>query len=191
MLFRSSQDKYISCQELKIKHDKMFEDCYAKAEIIEDITNIFNLLEKTNTNFIIKPEDKSCFYPVITDFLFDTFTLEYSSEIKKTFIDALTPKFHLESMKNDIADMPNGFILYSKVDFIKQVSRIKNRLYLLHEYARKFRCDLDIMRELYKELLYWDVKSHPTALKSKKFSIKDVEPREYILSQSKFVVDFS
>lgn len=186
-----SQDKYISCQELKIRHDEMFENCYAKAEIIDDITHILSLLEETNTNFIIKPDEKYSFYPIITDFLLDTITLEYSLEIQKTLIDALTPKFHLESMKNDIADMPNSFILYSKVDFIKQVGRPKSRLYLLHEYARKFKCDLDIMRELYKELLYWDTNNHPTALKSKKFNIKDVKPSKFILSQSRFVIDFS
>lgn len=183
-----SQNKYINCQELKRRHDEMFENCYAKADMLEDITNILRLLKKTNTNFILEYKEQA-FYPVITDFLVDTFTIEYGSEINKTIVDALTPKFDLLLMKNDITDISN-YIFYSKVHFIKQIGRKKNRLYLLHEYARKLSCDLEIMKELYKELLYWNTKDHPTALNSKKFNIDDIEPLKYILSQSKFVIDF-
>ena len=185
-----NQPNYIACKKLKKVHDTMFENCYSKSMVLEDIEFIFYLLEQTNTNFIIQLDDGSTFYPLITDFLVDTFTLEYSFELNKDLVDIIKPKFDSFSIKIDILET-SGYIFYSKVDFIKQIGRKKINLFILHEYARSFNCDLSTMRELYKELLYLNAKDHPTALTSKKFNIKDVRRREFILTQSKFVLDFS
>lgn len=179
-------DKYNKNTVLKQEHTDRFDNCYYKATVLEDMKYIFKLLKKINANFINILDDGYSFYPIITDFLVDTLSLEYSYELNKLMVKNLARDFDSLSIKKDILRTSNA-ILFSQVEFTKKVQRKRINLYILHEYARKFNCDISLMRELQMELLYWDAKDHPRALKSSRFNIQGIKARNFILTQCKFI----
>ena len=182
----TATNKYNRLESLKKVHTDRFNNCRYKAEVTDDMIKIFALLKEINANYIHTLDDGYAFYPIITDFLVDTLTLEYSYEFNELMVKSLARDFHSLSMKKAILRNLN-IIFFSQVEFTKKVQKKSANLYILHEYARKFNCDVTLMRKLQMELLYWDIKEHSRALQSKRFDIQRIKPRNFILSQCKFI----
>ncbi len=148
------------------------------------------VLGKVECNFVIKFDGNHSFYPLISDMLIDTVSFVYGNSLNRGLVDLIKPEINLLSICIDVIQT-SGYKFLSKISFINHIGRKRSRLYILHEYTRMFKCDLSTMRELYKEILYVNPKDHPTALKSDKPFMRDITPREVILSNSKMVIDFA
>ena len=166
----------------------MFEHCYDKLETEEGL-HILKLLKKLDVNFIIKFDDGYAFYPLIADMLIDTISLNIGNELNKGLVNLIKPKITLHQIAIDVLQT-SGFKFLSKILFIKDIGRKNNHVYLLHAYTKQFDCDLSIMRQLYLEILFDNPKNHLTALKTKKFFIGTIQPREFMLSNSRMVINF-
>lgn len=187
-----NQKEYLENENLVEAYSEIFDNAYYTIDKnYEEADNkarrIFELMKKTNTNFLQKLDDGYTFYPFIVDFFLDTFSLEYSWSLDSSYINSLLPNFNNKDMKASMLKN-STYKFYSKVNFIKLVSRKSLHLYLLHEYARAFKCDISLMRMLYKELLFWNPDGHKRALVSTKFNIKNIKQRQFILTQSKMLI---
>lgn len=188
---KSYMEQYFSPERskgtsLKDKHHEIIHYLKDKILIAEKCEIILDLLELTNTNFILKDDKGESLYPVISDLIFDTFNLDFYFEKDSEFIAGMCSKIsYVKTYQHEnILKLPN--ILYSKTIFIEAVKKYNIRPYILHEYTRTLNCDINLMRNLYLEILYYNTQGS-NALKTK-LDMTKLYPREFIMCLTKIII---
>ncbi|MCI0501177.1 MAG: hypothetical protein L0Y61_05470, partial [Epsilonproteobacteria bacterium] len=131
------------------------------------IKRIQDALADSKNNFVLKDELGKSYFPVISDFFYDLFYLEYfflkdASGTKMYRDDISTVK------KNQTTpDLRIPYRLYSKVVFINKVTLDGIQMYVFKEFVRALKCDENALRKLLKELIYFADQDGKRAFRAK------------------------
>ena len=144
-------------------------------------------LVNSGNNFVLKDELGKNYFPVISDFLYDLFYLEYfflkdASETKMYRSDIFMVK------KNQTTpDLRIPYRLYSKVVFVEQVKLDGIQMYVFKEFVRTLKCDEVELRKLLIELIYYADQDGKRALTTE-MDISLHYPKIYMLNKTKMIL---
>lgn len=181
------QDTYINNEDLSNGHAQIIIDLKNKLKAKDGATDIIDTLEVSNNNFLLIFDENTKVYPVITDLLYDTFTLEYNFSIKNKNIDFLKSRKQFPLTQKEYEEQgAYSSKYYAKIEFRHQVHEKQARPLILHDYARALKCDIKILKKLYKELLYYNPLAHPNALNTS-INISNIAPRQFLMPTIKMI----
>jgi len=181
------QDTYLDNEDLSNTHAQIIIDLKDKLKVKDEATNILNLLEASSCNFLLIFDDNTKVYPVITDLLYDTFTLDYDYSIKNKNVDFLKAKEQFPITQKEYEEEgAYSSKHYAKIEFRHQVHIKKVRQFILHEFARALKCDMKKLKKLYKELLYYNPAVHSNALRTP-IDISKIAPRQFLMPTIKMI----
>ena len=181
------QDAYLNNEALSNAHAQIIIDLKNKLKARDGATKIINSLEASNTNFLLILDDNTKVYPIITDLLYDTFTLDYNFSIKNKNVDFLKSKNQFPLTQKEYEEQgAYSSKHYACIEFKHQVPTKKIRIFILHEFSRALKCDIKILKALYRELLYYYPQKHPNAFKST-INILEIVPRQFLMPTVKMI----
>jgi len=181
------QDTYMNNEDLSNGHAQIIIDLKNKLKAKDGAIQIINLLEISNCNFLLIFDENTKIYPVITDLLYDTFTMDYNFSKNNKNIDFLKSKNQFYITKKEYEEQGvYSSKYYAKIEFRHQIHTKKVRLFILHEFARALKCDIKILKNIYRELLYYDSAIHPNALNSS-MDISKIAPRQFLMPMVKMI----
>ena len=119
----------------------------------QGLTALLTAVENSDVNYIMSTDDKTFFYPYISDMLLDIYRYQYMAKSDTKNIDSLKPAVRLQKKTEYKDKIFSDQYLYHKTLLLNSINRNQINSYLLNQYCKVLEVDFNKLSILYRQLV--------------------------------------